>query len=98
MIVGEFLVFGKALLTLKTGGGWRVQLKSSCFPSFWFSGKGFRGFGKEFDGCGKLWLWEESGRVRECCRLKVVVSRGFGKVWERFFPLFDSICHERLGK
>jgi hypothetical protein len=28
-----------------------------CFPSFWFSGKGFRGFGKGFDGHGKLCLW-----------------------------------------
>lgn len=92
MVVGEFLVFEEALLTLKTGGGWRVQLKSSCFPSFWFSGKGFGACGKEFDGSGKSGLWEKSVRVKECCKLKVAVSRGFGKVWERFFPLFDSIC------
>jgi len=82
MVVGEFLVFREALL--KTGGGWRVWLKSSCFPSFWFSGKGFRGCGKELDGSGKLWLWEESGRVRECCRLKVAVSRCFGKFGNAF--------------
>jgi hypothetical protein len=56
MVVGEFLVFREALM-LKTGGGWRVWLKSSCFPSFWFSGKGFRVGGKEFDGYGKLCLW-----------------------------------------
>ena len=69
-----------------------MQLKSSCFPSFWFSGKGFRGCGKEFDGSGKLSLWEESVRIGECCKLKVAISRGFGKFWERFSPLSDSIC------
>ena len=52
MVVGEFLVFREALM-LKTGGGWRVWLKSSCFPSFWFSGKGFRAGGKEFGVGGK---------------------------------------------
>jgi len=63
MVVGEFLVFGKALLTLKSGGGWRVQLKSSCFPSFWFSGKGFRAGGKEFDGRGKLGYRKNQGEL-----------------------------------
>jgi hypothetical protein len=84
MIVGEFLVFREALM-LKTGGGWRVWLKSSCFPSFWFTGKGFRGCGKEFDGSGKSGLWKKSVRVKECCRLKVAVSRG---CWEGLGTLF----------
>jgi hypothetical protein len=91
MVVGEFLVFGKALM-LKTGGGWRVQLKSSCFLSFWFSGKGFGACGKEFDGCGKLWLWRKSVRVKECCRLKVPFPVVVGKVWERFFPLITKFA------
>jgi hypothetical protein len=64
----------------------------SFFQVFGGFGKGFGAHGKEFDGSGKSGLWGESVRVGECCRLKVVVSRGFGKVWERFFPLFDSIC------
>jgi hypothetical protein len=83
MIVGEFLVFREALM-LKTGGGWRVQLKSSCFPSFWFSGKGFRGCGKEFDGSGKSGLWKKSVGVRKCHKLKVAVSRCFGKFGNAF--------------
>ena len=63
-------------------------MKSSCFPSFWFSGKGFDGCGKEFDGSGKLWLWEELRRVSECCKLKVAVSRGFREGPGTLFPIF----------